>query len=186
MSLPANVQTVAFLLENSAKATLLFAAAWAVAFALRKRSAAVRHQMWVAAVAASLVLPVVAPIVPAWHSHTLSVAVERLTGTCPSAGSVPSSPSLVVNVVPAVTDATIWPGALLLVWVAGSTLALIRFAAGCAHMARVRARSKRLTDERSIRDVTQIASAFRISRPIYLFESADPAAMTPYDTLIRQ
>lgn len=58
-----------------------------------------------------------------------------------------------------------------------TTLALARFAAGFAHMARVRARSNRLTDECSIRELARIARAFRISRPIQLFESADPAAM---------
>ena len=178
MSLPANVQSAAaFLLENSVKVTLLFAAAWAAAFALHRHSAALRHQMWVAALAASLVLPVVAPILPAWHSHTLSLAVERLTGTSQSAGSVSSSPSLVVNAVPATNHAAIWLGMLLLVWATGSTLALIRFVAGFTHMARVRVRSKHLTGERWIREVTQLASAFRISRPIHLFESANPKAM---------
>jgi TonB family protein len=177
MSLPANVQSAAaFLLENSAKATLLFAAAWAAAFALRRRSAALRHQVWVAALAASLVLPVITPILPGWHSRTLTVAVEQLTRSAPSAGSASRGPGLVVNAVPATNHTAIWPG-VLLVWVVGSVLALIRFAAGFAHMARVRARSKRVTDERSICEVRQIARAFRISRPIHLFESADPAAM---------
>jgi hypothetical protein len=59
MSLPANVHSAAaFLLCNSLKATLLFAAAWAAAFALHRHSAALRHQMWVTALAASLALPV--------------------------------------------------------------------------------------------------------------------------------
>lgn len=177
MSLPTNVQAAAFLLENSAKAALLFAAAWAVAFALRKRSAALRHQVWLAAVAASLVLPIVAPLLPAWHSDALSVAVEQLTGAAPSPGAASSGPGFVVNAIPATNHAAVWPGVLLVVWIAGTALALIRFAAGFAQMARVRARSKRLTDERSIRELTQIARASGISRPIHLFESPDPTAM---------
>lgn len=178
MSFAADVQSAgAYLLENSAKATLLFAATWAVAFGLRRRSAALRHQMWVAALAASLLLPVVAPILPAWHFHALNVVVERLTGTSQPAASASSIPSLVVNAVPATNHAAIWLGVLLLFWVVGSSLALVRFAAGLTHMARVRVRAKFLTDERSMREVTQIVRAFRISRPIHLFESGDPAAM---------
>lgn len=178
MSFPANVRpAAAFLLDNSVKATLLFATTWAVAFALRKHSAALRHQMWVAALAASVALPMVAPILPAWRSRTLSLAVERLTGTSQSAGSMSPGSSLVVNAGPATNHAASWPGVLLLVWSVGTVLALTRFGAGFAYMARVRAHSTRLTDERSIRDVTQIARAFQIRRAIHLFESADPAAM---------
>ncbi|HTU35926.1 MAG TPA: M56 family metallopeptidase [Candidatus Acidoferrum sp.] len=181
MSWQTSVQAAAvFLLENSAKATLLFAGAWAVAFALRRRSAAQRHQVWLAALLASLVLPIVAPILPAWHSRTLTAAVEQITGTSASSNGAPSNSSLVVNAVdtaPAAKQPASWPGVLLLVWIAGSALALIRFGAGFAHMARVRARSKRLTDEHSIRDVTKIARTLRISRAIHLFESADPVAM---------
>ena len=178
MSPLANAQsTASFLLESSVKATVLFAAAWAIAFALRRRSAALRHQVWVAAVATSLVLPVITPILPAWHSRTLVVAVEQLTRAAQSTSTGSSGPSLIVNAVPATNHPATWPTVLLLVWVAGSALAFIRLGAGFAHMARVRARSKRLTDERSICDVTMIGRACRISRPIRLFESDDPTAM---------
>ncbi|MGH9733410.1 MAG: TonB family protein [Candidatus Acidiferrales bacterium] len=181
MSLPADVQAAsAFLLGNSAKAALLLVTAWAIAFALRKRSAALRHQLWVAVLAASLVLPLVAAILPAWHSRALSVAVDQIAGAVRPTGSASSTASLTVNAIstgPATNHAEIWLTVLLLVWIAGITVALARFTAGFAHMARVRARSKRLTDERSIRELTQIARAFGISRPIQLFESADPAAM---------
>lgn len=178
MSLPADIQAVsAFLIENSLKAALFFAAAWGLAFVLRRRSAALRHQVWLAALLASIALPFVAPVLPAWHSRTLTVAVEHLAGAAPSASSASLNSGFVVNAVPAANHAAIWPGVLLLIWIAGTALVLIRFAAGLAHMARVRARSKRLVDERSIRELTHVARAFRISRPIQLFESADPAAM---------
>ncbi|MGB7665930.1 MAG: M56 family metallopeptidase, partial [Candidatus Acidiferrales bacterium] len=178
MSLPTNVQSAAaFLLENSVKAALLFAAAWAAAFVLRRHSAALRHQLWVTALVGSLALPVVAPILPTWHSRALSVAVEQLTGAGPSTEGASSGPTLIVNAVPMTDQAVIWSGVLLLVWVVGTVLAFTRFGAGFAHMARVRSHSKRLADERSIRDVTQIARAFRILREVHLFESADPAAM---------
>lgn len=181
MNLPLSVQSAAvFLMGSAGKAALILGGAWAIAFALRKRSAALRHQIWLAALLASLVLPVVAPILPAWHSRTLSVAVEQIAGAVRSTDSPSSADSVTVNAEsarPATNHAEIWLAVLLLVWIAGTALALARFAAGLAQMARVRARSKRLTDEPSIRELTQIARAFRISRPILLFESADPAAM---------
>lgn len=178
MTVPTNAQSAAaFLLANSLKATLLFGAAWVIGFTLRKRSAALRHQVWLAALVASLVLPIIAPILPAWHSRTLAAAVEQLTGAAPSAPSAFSGSGMVVNAVAAADHAATWPDVLLLVWVAGCALALVRLGAGFAHMARIRARSKRLTDERSICELTQIARALGISRAVHLFESADPAAM---------
>ena len=56
---------MAFLLNLAVKSTALLAAAWIAAFALRRRSAAARHIVWMAAFAAALALPVLSIALPA-------------------------------------------------------------------------------------------------------------------------
>lgn len=178
MSLPAHAELAAmFLLETAAKMTLVVASAWIATFLLRRRSAALRHQVWLSAIIASLVLPIVAPILPAWHSHILTVAIERVTGPGPAAENVSSSASFVVNAIPTRNSNPIWPELLLFMWAAGFGLGLVRLATGCARMARVRAHSKPLIGDVWVRDTARIATALGISRRVQLLESADPAAM---------
>ena len=55
------------LLTWTAKATVLLGLAWILSFALRRRSAALRHRVWAIAVVGSLALPLVALVIPAWH-----------------------------------------------------------------------------------------------------------------------
>lgn len=178
MSFPTNAGSAAiFVLEISFKATFLFGAAWAAAFALRKRSAALRHELWLAAIVASLVLPVVATILPAWHSGVLGSAVERFAGPVSSARPGMAVSSFVVSAVARPSHAPLWPGMLVLVWFVGLVIATIRLAAGFVRAAELRMRSKHINDEHWIRDARRTAAALRISRPIQMLESADPAAM---------
>src|SRR5262245_38783228 len=51
----------------SARATGIFAAASAMAFLLRKRSASTRHLVWSAALLGSMLLPLVKWSVPGWE-----------------------------------------------------------------------------------------------------------------------
>jgi TonB family protein len=61
------MMTTAFLLETAVKGTALLGAAWVVAACLGRNSAAVRHQVWLAALAAVLVLPFCARLMPRWR-----------------------------------------------------------------------------------------------------------------------
>lgn len=49
------------------KSTLLLALAWLAVLCLRRKSAAVRHQVWTLALAAVLVLPLFSMLLPAWR-----------------------------------------------------------------------------------------------------------------------
>jgi beta-lactamase regulating signal transducer with metallopeptidase domain len=61
------MSTTDFLSEIVVKSSLILCAAWALAFALRRRTAAVRHMVWTAGLVGVLVLPVVVVVGPAWQ-----------------------------------------------------------------------------------------------------------------------
>ena len=67
------------------KATLMFAAAGAAAFALRRRSAAVRHMIWTLALAGVLVLPILSVALPKWQMGL--VTIEKAASVQLSASS---------------------------------------------------------------------------------------------------
>ncbi|MCI0536298.1 MAG: hypothetical protein L0Z50_13845, partial [Verrucomicrobiales bacterium] len=58
---------VPLLLDSALKGAVLLALAAVAAFALRKASAAARHLVWLLAVVALLVLPVLSGLLPAWQ-----------------------------------------------------------------------------------------------------------------------
>jgi len=75
MSTLANSEpALTFLIACCAKATILLACAWVTVIAPRQRSSALRHHVWAGAILASLALPVLALLLPAWHSATLGRA----------------------------------------------------------------------------------------------------------------
>lgn len=55
------------LLDAGAKGAVVLALAAAIAFLLRRRSAAARHAVWTFALGAQLALPVLALVLPAWR-----------------------------------------------------------------------------------------------------------------------
>ncbi len=56
------------------KASLLLSLAWLAAFSLRRASAAARHQIWLAAFAALLLLPILSVCTPRWTPSTPAAA----------------------------------------------------------------------------------------------------------------
>jgi TonB family protein len=126
------------------KSTVVLGAAWLAAWALRGRSAALRHLVWTAAAAAVLALPILSASLPALRvpaSRALfpfDPAVVFRVGS--SAAEPPSSSSL-----PAATahramearryyDWRIW---LMLLWAAGAAAAFARMLAAFIGMERV-------------------------------------------------
>ena len=57
-----------FLFACGVKATVLLVLTILTVILLRRRSAATRHQVWAVGILASLALPVLTFLVPAWHS----------------------------------------------------------------------------------------------------------------------
>src|SRR5262245_16350571 len=70
------------------KATLLFVAAGAAAFVLRRRSAAVRHMVWTLALAGVLLLPILSIALPRWQMPLLTIeGAASVSSFHPSTGS---------------------------------------------------------------------------------------------------
>jgi TonB family protein len=166
-----------FLLTNSLKAAIVFSGAWGLALALRKRSAALRHQLWLVTLAAALLLPALTPLLPAWQSKALELAVARFSPAVQSVADHAANPALVVSAVPAHRAPILWFEVLLILWAAGSALLLVRVVAGFARMAAVRARSTPFPDPDWAREIAGLAGELDIGRPIHLLVSADPKAM---------
>ncbi len=60
-------RTLALLLDSTVKGVFILALAALVSLALRRRSAALRHVVWVTAFAGLLLLPLIVRVVPAWQ-----------------------------------------------------------------------------------------------------------------------
>lgn len=65
--------TLNFVVACIGKVTVVFAIAWLASLALRRRSAALRHSVWAAAVMAALTLPALMWILPEWRAKSVTV-----------------------------------------------------------------------------------------------------------------
>ena len=64
-------QVLAFLIDCALKGSVVIATAAAIVWILRRQTAAVRHSVWSAAVAAQLVIPALALVLPTWRVPVL-------------------------------------------------------------------------------------------------------------------
>ncbi|HXW56341.1 MAG TPA: M56 family metallopeptidase [Candidatus Cybelea sp.] len=178
MSLSEGVDSgAAFLLMTAVQAGIVLCSAWAVTLALRKRSAALRHEVWLAGILVCLLVPAASPLVPAWHSKALAFAVARLGATGASVQDRAVTASYVVNAVSGGRVVARWVEILFGVWGLGTILLLIRLAAGFARMARGGPQARRLDDVGWTQEVGRISESLGIARPVQLFQSADRRAM---------
>jgi TonB family protein len=168
-----------FLFACGAKATLLLAFAWIVAFVLRKRSSAQRHCVWAASILASLALPFFTLLLPTWRSVTLGSAAVLWS---PAQANVTGSgartiSSVIINVrsgSPVFDKLAVFP---LLVWALGVSFIFFRLAAGLARLAWVSAHSKPVFDNDWMRTVLELSDFHKISRSVRLLQSNSPLAM---------
>ena len=120
MNTPIMTNTVlAFSVACIAKATVVWAVAALEAACLRKSSAASRHFVWAAAVFASLALPLLTSVLPAWRSTTVARAAAILAPT-PSVDIAPPSELVSSMSIDAATSAfhvTPW---LIALWALGA------------------------------------------------------------------
>ena len=169
-----------FLISCWAKATLLLAGAWLIVFALRQRSsAAQRHHLWAAAMLASLALPFLSLLLPAWHSATLGSAAAlwvpaRANAT--SSGS-PAIPSVIITAASASAIFSKLTVAAVFAWALGFSFVLLRLLAGLARLAWVSAHSKPLFDDSWMSTVLEISKFHKIDRSVRLLESSSALAM---------
>ena len=170
---------LAFLISCWAKATLLLAGAWLMVLALRQRSSALRHHVWAAAMLASLALPFLALLLPAWHSAILGSAAALWSPAHENAASSSSYaiPSVFVDAVAASPAFNKLAIAALIVWAFGFSLVVVRLVAGLACLAWVSAHAKPIFDEDWIRNVSELSQFHKLARSVRLLQCSSPLAM---------
>ena len=181
MSTIANFEpALAFLIMCFAKSTILLTCAWAIAIVLRRHSsAALRHNLWAAAILATLALPIFILLLPAWHSSTLGSAVS-LWSPAQANASTTSSHSITPIVINALVAPTLFNTIArfaLLAWTLGLSLVLSRLFAGFARLTWISAHAKPLFDESWMRSVLELSTFHKITRPVRLLQCQSPLAM---------
>ena len=157
------------------KSTFVLGAAWMLAFALRRQSAAARHLVWTAAAAALLALPLLSVSMPALRVRTgalgplVSTITFRTTAVATANSSAPSS--LPATPAQAPGRPAHWsPDFRLLIpllWAAGTALALAHMAAAWLVMWRIRRTARRFLDAPLF---PALARALGIRRNVELLE----------------
>lgn len=177
----------AILLALAWKSSLLLLSAWGVAALLSRRSAALRHAVWTASVAALLAMPFVQAFAPPLHAPIpFAPAPEapavRTAGTSAPNASAVSPLAIAPDPRP---DHPVQPARrefdprsiAIAVWLAGVAIALGYFAAGRVALAEL-ARTARQTEDESWRALTkEVAAKFGVRRSIRLLIA--PAAVSP-------
>jgi TonB family protein len=118
------------LLDSALKATVILFAAWTATLVLRRASSGVRHMIWLAALLAVAIVPVV-----------LSIPQSAI----PSAALIMVPALIVVPALTAAPEASHKIQWLLIVWTAGAAIVLLRLIAGIATVVRI-TRSAHLRD----------------------------------------
>jgi TonB family protein len=175
---PISSNAFSFLMACSLKLTVLLASAVLFAFALRRRSAALRHHLWTAALLASLFLPFLMLLLPAWHSaalfNTASAWVSSRAAAPPVASS--ATPATIVD-----ASSSNFVGGLLsatpFFWLLGVLVVLSRVLIGLARLAWLRAHVEPLFDDTWMREVLNISNSLKILRPVRLLESRNASTM---------
>ena len=171
--------TVTFLAATSIKLTLLLTLAALLVVALRRRSAALRHQVWATAVLASLLLPPLILLLPAWHSSALGAAANAFAAGHAVASSAvfPASPAMLVSATTSSVVGNRLALAVLLLWALGFLAVVARLLFGLVRLAWLSAHAEPLFDDVWMREVLNIATAHEISRAVRLLESRNPSSM---------
>ena len=164
---------MSFLVLLTFKITLLFSVAWFAAALLRRRSAALRHQAWAAAILISLGLPVVQDVTPSWH---LPAAVSRaplqhpvLTAASPAAVRVTALPGSAWR-----RRGLVW---IWWIWGAGAIAMLLRLLLALAQLYRAGSRARPVLADPEFRKAAEMAASLAAPPALRLLGSHSRLAM---------
>ena len=166
---------VAFLLMWTVKATAFLGLAFIVALLLRRQSSALRHRVWAIAIAGSLVLPVAALAIPAWHVLSAPSAVTQNVSQTVTVTNVADPPAMAIAPTRRL-DTEALAGAALLIWALGTVLVVFRSTAGLARLRRISVCSRR-APENACAALDKLRASFGIQRKVRLLECASGTMM---------
>ena len=165
------------------KSTVILAAAWVLALAMRKRSAASRHVVWTACAAALLALPLLSLSVPALRLKSAGLVlpgdpglVFRTTAIARPAPN-PGAPAPAAKAAAVVAPAapTDWRTGILLVWGAGAVVSALQVLLACLALRRM---SRAANPHPESSRAALLAHSIGIQTPVRLLESPDRMPMT--------
>ena len=180
----------AVVLDAAVRGTFILLAALAGTALMRRTSAAARHLVWLAALAALLLLPAARAVVPEWRVLPVPSAVlaappapatraaeAQAPSIDPSAAAAPAA-EVVAAPAPAPLRLPVdWKTLALLVWGAGAALLVLRLVYGLARVAWIERRSTELTDDEWVRLTDGLARRLRLGRIVRLLR--EPGATVP-------
>jgi beta-lactamase regulating signal transducer with metallopeptidase domain len=161
------------LIELLARSTLLLAAVWVAAAAVRKAggSAAMLHLVWLLGLGALLLLPLLSALVPQLRLPILPVTDAAANFSAPVSGAWRSTPSG-----SGIVGSLDLAGLARVVWLAIVAALLARLILGYQLLARAWRRAEEVPDQGWIELLRQSASSLGIRRPVTL-RVAEGAAM---------
>ncbi len=168
------------LVSVTLRGSFVLALAAVACAAMRRRSAALRHAVWCAALVALIAIPVASRIVPAWSIVVPRAPVSSvLEAARPSDPAIPTAPIELYGAAHTggVVGAPHEPFPLLpslgLTWLAIAAALLVRLAVVHRRLARLVARSCRISDPDWQRLLTSAARSLGLRRPVSLQLSAE-------------
>jgi TonB family protein len=167
------------LLGWALKVTVVFAAAWVAAGALRGAAASARHAVWAAAILCGLLLPALQLAVPSWAVAGPAdlPGLWNIEGAIGATGtSMPSLPASSINAV-APSGSLPLTRVVLWVWIAGMGLLLLRLVWGVVSLLWTAARCQPVFDERVLRAVIDCAREAGETRAIRVLAARSATAM---------
>src|SRR5271157_5887439 len=182
-------QWFSFFASAALKSTVVLGAAWLAAWALRGRSAALRHLVWTAAAAAVLALPFLSASLPALRVPASGAllpfdpaVVFQVTGSAavePPSSALPlSATARRATNAPRYSDWRIW---LMALWAAGAAAAFARMFAAFIAMWRIRRAARPFPDDGL---ANALAQSLGIPGPVCVLEGR-PGSMPMTFGLLR-
>ncbi|MBW3572241.1 MAG: M56 family metallopeptidase, partial [Gemmatimonadetes bacterium] len=184
----------AALLDAAVRGTLILLVALGAAALMRRTSASARHLVWLAALAALLLLPFARGLVPEWRV----LPVPALVVAPSAADAAPVSAAATIDAAapadvagasaaaaPVVEPAAPqpfrmpadWKTLALLAWAAGAALFALRLVYGVARVRWIERRATELTDDEWVRLTDGLSRRLRLGRIVRLLR--EPAATVP-------
>jgi beta-lactamase regulating signal transducer with metallopeptidase domain len=167
------VLSIANLAGLLVKLTILLSGAALAAAVLRRRSAALRHRLWAAAVFSALLLPLLTFMIPAKYATAAGIAAPGwVSGIGLAEGHGAMTPSARAAGSPhfEVSSIVLFEALVVFVWGIGFIFAASRLAAGFWRLSRTAAGSKRVEDAAWRQSARELSGSLGIRRPVRLRE----------------
>ncbi|MBI4472946.1 MAG: carboxypeptidase regulatory-like domain-containing protein, partial [Acidobacteria bacterium] len=159
-------------LDWAIKVALIFAIALGISAGLRKRSAALRHLVWTAAVLTSVLLPLVGLFLPAWQPNLPAPAVAVLAlGAKAAPDDTPADAGIRTNAIPAEWEWTT-SAVVLSMWSGGAGLFLLALISGTLRLTWFARGAKPFGAPRWVKLTNELSGAFGLQKKVYLLQDS--------------